>query len=240
MITIIPAIDLIDGKCVRLSQGDFLTAKVYRQDPVEVAKEFEASGIRRLHVVDLDGAKSGKVCNLPALEKIIAGTSLQVDFGGGIKTDREFRQVIDAGVTFVSIGSIAVQDPEMFDNWIQTFGPEKIFLGADVRDGKIAVSAWLEQTGLDVVNFIREQMNKRIAHVFCTDISKDGLLEGPSINLYKHLLAKIPGLRLIASGGVSSLEDIHKLNHLGCDGVIIGKAIYEGKIKLEQLKEFSN
>ncbi len=238
MITIIPAIDLIDGKCVRLSQGDFVSAKVYRQNPVEVAKEFEAAGIKRLHVVDLDGAKLGKVCNLPVLEKIVKATSLLVDFGGGIKTDIEINQVIDAGVTYVSIGSMAVKEPEIFNNWIQAFGPEKFFLGADVRDGKIAVSGWLEQTGIDVEKFIQEQMAKRISHVFCTDISKDGLLEGPNITFYRHLLFACPGLRLVASGGVSSIDDIRKLNQLGCDGVIVGKAIYEGKISLDQLKEF--
>jgi phosphoribosylformimino-5-aminoimidazole carboxamide ribotide isomerase len=240
MITIIPAIDIIDGKCVRLSQGDFATAKVYRQDPVEVAKEFEAAGIKRLHVVDLDGAKSGKVCNLSALEKIVKSTSLLVDFGGGIKTDQEIKQVIDAGVTFVSIGSMAVKEPELFNKWIREFGADKFFLGADVRDGKIAVSGWLEQTGIDVVDFIQEQMEKRISHVFCTDISKDGLLEGPSLTFYRHLLFQCPGLRLVASGGVSSIEDIKALDQLGCEGVIIGKAIYEGKISLEELKQFEN
>ena len=238
MITIIPAIDIIDGKCVRLSQGDFATSKVYREDPVEVAKEFEAEGITRLHVVDLDGAKLGRVSNLAVLEKIVKATSLQIDFGGGIKTDSEIQQVVDAGVTFVSIGSMAVKDPETFNKWVQTFGPEKFFLGADVRDGKIAVSGWLEQTGIDAVEFIQEQITKRISNVFCTDISKDGLLEGPSLTFYRHLLFACPGLRLVASGGVSSLEDIRQLNQLGCEGVIIGKAIYENKISLKDLKEF--
>jgi phosphoribosylformimino-5-aminoimidazole carboxamide ribotide isomerase len=238
MITIIPAIDIIDGKCVRLSQGDFATSKVYREDPVEVAKEFEAAGITRLHVVDLDGAKLGRVSNLAVLEKIVKATSLQIDFGGGIKTDSEIQQVVDAGVTFVSIGSMAVKDPETFNKWVQTFGPEKFFLGADVRDGKIAVSGWLEQTGIDAVEFIQEQMTKRISNVFCTDISKDGLLEGPSLTFYRHLLFACPGLRLVASGGVSSIEDIRQLNQLGCEGVIIGKAIYENKISLKELKEF--
>ena len=238
MITIIPAIDIMDGKCVRLSQGDFATSKVYREDPVEVAKEFEAEGITRLHVVDLDGAKLGRVSNLAVLEKIVKATSLRIDFGGGIKTDSEIQQVVDAGVTFVSIGSMAVKDPETFNKWVQTFGPEKFFLGADVRDGKIAVSGWLEQTGIDAVEFIQEQITKRISNVFCTDISKDGLLEGPSLTFYRHLLFACPGLRLVASGGVSSLEDIRQLNQLGCEGVIIGKAIYENKISLKELKEF--
>ena len=240
MITVIPAIDIIDGRCVRLSQGDFATAKVYRQDPVEVAKEFEAAGIKRLHVVDLDGAKSGKVCNLSALEKIVKATSLLVDFGGGIKTDQEIKQVIDAGVTFVSIGSMALKEPETFDRWIREFGADKFFLGADVRDGKIAVSGWLEQTGIDVVKFIQDQMAKRISHVFCTDISRDGLLEGPSLTFYRHLLFQCPGLRLVASGGVSSIADIQALDQLGCEGVIVGKAIYEGKITLRELEMMSD
>ncbi len=236
MITIIPAIDLIDGKCVRLSQGDYSQKKIYRDNPVDVAKEFEAAGLTRLHVVDLDGAKAGKVVNLSVLEEIAKATSLLVDFGGGIKTDEEIRSVVDAGATFVSVGSIAVKEPEKFNRWIKEYGPEKFFLGADVRDGKIAIGGWLEQTEIDVTEFIQEQMTKRISHVFCTDISKDGLLEGPSLTFYRHLLFQCPGLRLVASGGVSSLEDIRKLDQLGCDGVIVGKAIYEGKITLRELK----
>jgi phosphoribosylformimino-5-aminoimidazole carboxamide ribotide isomerase len=235
MITIIPAIDLIDGKCVRLSNGDYATTKVYRDNPVDVAREFEDAGIKRLHVVDLDGAKSGKSVNIPVLEKIVKATDLLVDFGGGIKTDEDLQRVFDAGVNYASIGSMAVQSPDTFDRWIKKYGAEKFFLGADVRDGKIAVSGWLEQTEIDVVKFIREQMNKRIAHVFCTDISKDGLLNGPSSELYKHILAQCPGLRLVASGGVSSMEDILELDQLGCYGVIVGKAIYEGKISINQL-----
>lgn len=240
MITIIPAIDLIGGKCVRLSQGDYAQQKIYRDDPVEVAKEFEAAGIQRLHVVDLDGAKAGKVMNLPVLERITKATSLLVDFGGGIKTVSEVKRVIDAGVTYVSVGSIAVKSPETFDRWIAEFGPDKFFLGADVRDGKIAVSGWLEQTDIDLVEFIRAHMLKRISHVFCTDISKDGLLEGPSIALYKSLLAQNPGLRLVASGGVSSLDDIRTLDDIGCDGVIVGKAIYEGRITLSELSTLNS
>ncbi len=240
MITIIPAIDLIGGKCVRLSQGDYAQQKIYRDDPVEVAKEFEAAGIQRLHVVDLDGAKAGKVMNLPVLERITKATSLLVDFGGGIKTGSEVKRVIDAGVTYVSVGSIAVKSPETFDRWIAEFGPDKFFLGADVRDGKIAVSGWLEQTDIDLIEFIRAHMLKRISHVFCTDISKDGLLEGPSTALYKSLLAQNPGLRLVASGGVSSLDDIRALDDIGCDGVIVGKAIYEGRITLTELSTLNS
>jgi phosphoribosylformimino-5-aminoimidazole carboxamide ribotide isomerase len=238
MITIIPAIDIIGGKCVRLSQGDYSLKKIYRDDPVEVAKEFEAAGIKRLHVVDLDGAKAGKVLNLSVLEKIVKTTSLLVDFGGGIKSDEDLKQVMDAGVTYASIGSVAVQEPEKFNRWIREYDPDKFFLGADVRDGKIAVSGWIEQTEIDVVEFIQEQMTKRISHVFCTDISRDGLLEGPNITFYRHLLFACPGLRLVASGGVSTLQDIKNLEVLGCDGVIVGKAIYENKISLEDLKIF--
>jgi phosphoribosylformimino-5-aminoimidazole carboxamide ribotide isomerase len=236
MITIIPAIDLIGGKCVRLSNGDFSTTKVYRDHPADVAREFEDAGIKRLHVVDLDGAKAGKPANLKALEEICSSTSLLIDFGGGIKTDEDVQSVFDAGVTYASIGSVAVQSPETFDRWIKKYTAEKFFLGADVRDGKIAISGWQEQTEIDVVKFIQQQMNKRIAHVFCTDISKDGLLDGPSIELYKHILAQCPGLRLVASGGVSSMDDIHQLDQLGCYGVIVGKAIYEGHISLKELK----
>jgi phosphoribosylformimino-5-aminoimidazole carboxamide ribotide isomerase len=235
MITVIPAIDLIGGKCVRLSQGDYAQQKVYRDDPVEVAKEFEAAGIRRLHVVDLDGAKAGKVMNLPVLERITKATSLEVDFGGGIKTDAEVKRVIGAGVTFVTVGSIAVKSPETLARWIDEFGAEKFFLGADVREGKIAVSGWLEQTDVDLVEFIRAHLLKGLSHVFCTDISRDGLLEGPSLALYKNLLAQHPRLRLVASGGVSSLDDIRALDEIGCDGVIVGKAIYEGRISLNEL-----
>ncbi|MDQ3109651.1 MAG: 1-(5-phosphoribosyl)-5-[(5-phosphoribosylamino)methylideneamino]imidazole-4-carboxamide isomerase [Bacteroidota bacterium] len=239
MITIIPAIDLIGGKCVRLSNGDFSTTKTYRDNPVDVAREFEAAGITRLHIVDLDGAKSGAPVNLSVLEEIAKATNLLIDFGGGIKTDEDVQRVIDAGVTYVSVGSIAVKEPETLDRWIRKYSADKFFLGADVREGKIAVSGWQEQTEIDVVKFIHEHMTKRISHVFCTDISKDGLLNGPSTELYKHILAQCPGLRLVASGGVSCIQDIHELNELGCDGVIVGKAIYEGKIALAELGLFN-
>ena len=235
MITIIPAIDLINGKCVRLTEGDFSTAKIYRDDPVEVAKEFEGAGLTRLHLVDLEGAKNGKPENLSVLENIAKQTRMLIDYGGGIKTNEDVQQVIDAGVTYVSIGSIAVKSPEIFDHWIKKHGADRFFLGADVRDRKIAISGWQEQTEIDVVEFIREQMKKRVSHVFCTDISKDGLLKGPAMNLYRHILGQCPGLRLVASGGVSCIEDILELNQLGCEGVIVGKAIYEGNISLKDL-----
>ncbi|HTL83202.1 MAG TPA: 1-(5-phosphoribosyl)-5-[(5-phosphoribosylamino)methylideneamino] imidazole-4-carboxamide isomerase, partial [Bacteroidia bacterium] len=209
------------------------------EDPVEVAKEFEDAGITRLHIVDLDGAREGKVCNLNVLEKISKSTKLLTDFGGGIKTGTELESVISAGVTYVSIGSMAVKQKEMFDSWIQKYGPDIFFLGADVRDGKIAISGWMEQTDIDVLDFIRENMSKRISHVFCTDISHDGMMIGPSLTFYRHLLFQCPGLRLVASGGVSSMEDIRQLQALGCDGVIVGKAIYENKISLKELAQFS-
>lgn len=239
MISIIPAIDIIDGKCVRLSQGDYTQKTVYYNDPLDAAKQFEESGLNRLHLVDLDGAKAGAVKNLRVLERIAASTRLSVDFGGGIKTHDELKAVLEAGAAFASVGSIAVKSPETFAEWIQEFGAEKFFLGADVRDGKIAVQGWLEQTDIDVVHFIREQMNRRIAYVFCTDISHDGLLKGPSIDLYRHILGQCPGLRLVASGGVSCTDDIRALDTLGCYGVIVGKAFYEGKISLEELRLLS-
>ncbi|HEU4718755.1 MAG TPA: 1-(5-phosphoribosyl)-5-[(5-phosphoribosylamino)methylideneamino] imidazole-4-carboxamide isomerase, partial [Bacteroidia bacterium] len=195
----------------------------------------EEAGLKRLHIVDLDGAKAGKVKNISVLEEIASATSLQIDFGGGIKTTGELKAVLDAGAVYASVGSVAVKAPELFTEWVHAFGPEKFFLGADVRDGKIAVQGWLEQTEIDAVDFIHEQMRKRIAHVFCTDISRDGLMTGPSLTFYRHLLFQCPGLRLVASGGVSSLEDIRALDRLGCDGVIVGKAIYEGKIPLAEL-----
>jgi phosphoribosylformimino-5-aminoimidazole carboxamide ribotide isomerase len=239
MITIIPAIDLIEGKCVRLSQGDYSRKIIYNEDPVEVARQFEAAGLKRLHLVDLDGAKAGKVTNLAVLEKIASATQLTIDFGGGIKTRAELKSVFDAGAVYASVGSIAVKAPQLFDEWIHEFGADNFFLGADVREGKIAVQGWLEQTDIDLVEFIRRQMEKRISYVFCTDISFDGLLQGPSVGLYRHLLAQCPGLRLVASGGVSSLEDIRVLDEMGCYGVIVGKAIYEGKISPRELSRIS-
>lgn len=240
MISVIPAIDLIDGKCVRLSQGDYAQKKVYNENPVEIAKQFEDAGLERLHLVDLDGAKSGSVKNLPVLEKIAAATKLQIDFGGGIKTREELQSVYNAGALYAAVGSMAVKEPEVFTSWIQEFSAERFFLGADVRNEKIAVQGWLEQTEIDVIAFLHEQMKKRIAHIFCTDIAVDGLMQGPSFALYKHILAQCPGLRVIASGGVSSVSDIEKLAVLGCHGVIVGKAIYEGKISLPQLASLNS
>lgn len=238
MIEIIPAIDLIDGKCVRLSQGDFNRKKIYNENPVEVAKEFEVAGIKRLHVVDLDGAKNGKVTNLKVLETIAAHTNLTIDFGGGIKTDADVQSVFDAGAQMASIGSVAVKDAERFFGWLEKYGGEKFLLGADVKDKKIAINGWQTATNLEILPFLHDYFERGARQVFCTDISKDGLLEGSANELYAEILTHLPQLKLIASGGVSRIEDIDALEKIGCAGVIVGKAIYEGNIKLEELKRF--
>ncbi len=236
MIEIIPAIDLIDGKCVRLSQGDFSQKKIYNENPLEVAKELEQFSIKRLHLVDLDGAKNGKVTNLKILEMIAENTDLSIDFGGGIKTDEDIQSVFEAGADFASIGSIAVKDPSKFFSWLTKYGSEKILLGADVRDKKLAINGWLTDTEFEIIPFLKEYFENGVNQVFCTDISKDGLLEGSSNDLYQEILTDLPKLRLIASGGVSKIEDVYELDKIGCSGVIIGKAIYEGKIKLADLR----
>ena len=238
MIDIIPAIDIIEGKCVRLTQGDYAQKKVYRDDPVEAAKEFEAIGIKRLHLVDLDGAKTGKVINLDVLERISAGTKLVIDFGGGITGNEDIKNVYNAGAALATVGSVAVKQPQLFMEWLSEFGPEKILLGADVKDEMIAVSGWLEQTKIPVIDFIRERMEMGARNIFCTDISRDGLLQGPSVLLYEKILAGFPGLNLIASGGVSNMKDVIALEKAGCKGVIIGKAIYEGRVTLTELKNY--
>lgn len=236
MIEIIPAIDLIDSKCVRLSQGDFAQKKIYNENPLEVAKEFESFGIKRLHLVDLDGAKNGKVTNLKTLETIANNTNLAIDFSGGIKTDEDIQTVFDSGASLASIGSIAVKQPEKFFEWLERYGSEKILLGADVKDRKVAINGWQTSTEIEVLPFLKDYFAKGVTHVFCTDISKDGVLQGSSNELYSEILTEIPELKLIASGGVSKIEDVYELDKLGCSGVIIGKAIYEGKIKLEELR----
>jgi phosphoribosylformimino-5-aminoimidazole carboxamide ribotide isomerase len=240
MIQIIPAIDIIDGKCVRLTQGDYAQKIIYNEDPLEVAKGFEAIGITRLHLVDLDGAKSGKVINLSVLEKIAANTKLVIDFGGGIKSDADISSVYNAGAAIATIGSVAVKDPDKFYAWVKKNGADKILLGADVKNEKIAVSGWLEETAISVFDFIRENISVGINTIFCTDISKDGLLQGPAIELYKKIIAENPKINLIASGGVSNMKDIISLEKIGCKGVIIGKAIYEGRIRLNELEKFMN
>jgi phosphoribosylformimino-5-aminoimidazole carboxamide ribotide isomerase len=236
MIEIIPAIDLIDGKCVRLSQGNFSRKKIYSEEPLEVAKEFESFGIRRLHLVDLDGAKTGKIANLKILENIAVNTDLTIDFGGGIRTEDDLRRVFSAGASIVSIGSIAVKEPEKFFSWIAKYESEKILLGIDVRDGKLAINGWLIQTNIEILPLLKKYVAKGVTQVFCTDISKDGILQGAAKDLYTKILAELPDLMLIASGGVGKIEDIYELEKIGCSGVIVGKAIYEGKIKLKDLQ----
>ncbi|HEV7621780.1 MAG TPA: 1-(5-phosphoribosyl)-5-[(5-phosphoribosylamino)methylideneamino]imidazole-4-carboxamide isomerase [Flavisolibacter sp.] len=233
---IIPAIDIIDGKCVRLTHGDFSQKKIYNEHPYEVAKEFEDAGIKRLHLVDLDGAKSGKVKNWKVLENLAGKTSLIIDFGGGVASDKDVEIVLESGAAFVTVGSIAVKDPKEFNNWIERFGGAIFLLGADVKNEKITVSGWTEQTNIWVYDFIGDYMKAGIKNIFCTDVAKDGALEGPSFDLYKRIIAKYAALNFIASGGVSSIDDVYALQEIGCKGVIIGKAIYESRITLDQLK----
>lgn len=237
MIEIIPAIDLIDGKCVRLSQGDFTRKTIYNENPLEVAQEFEFAGLKRLHIVDLDGAKNGKVTNLKVLETIARNTDLTIDFGGGIKTDADIESVFEAGAKMASIGSVAVKEPEKFFAWLERYGGEKLLLGADVKNGKLAIDGWQTATELEILPFLTDYYARGVTQTFCTDISKDGLLSGSASELYKLILECLPQLKLIASGGVSNIQDVFELDEIGCAGVIIGKAIYEGKIKLEELKE---
>ena len=237
MIEIIPAIDVIDGKCVRLAQGDFARKTIYNENPLEVAKTFETAGLQRLHIVDLDGAKNGKVVNLSVLETIANNTNLTIDFGGGIKTDDSIQAVFDAGAAMASIGSVAVKDAEKFFAWLEKYGGEKILLGADVNDEKLAINGWQTATEIEILPFLLEYYAKGVVQSFVTDISKDGLLQGSSNTLYAKILQSVPDLKLIASGGVSDIEDVDELEKIGCAGVIIGKAIYEGKINLNQLAE---
>lgn len=238
MIELIPAIDIIDGKCVRLSQGDYESKKVYNENPVEVAKELEAHGIRRLHVVDLDGAASHHVVNYRTLEQIAVNTSLIIDFGGGIKSDEDLRIAFENGATMVTGGSVAVKNPELFCGWLQAYGPEKIILGADVKDRKIAVNGWKDESACELFPFLKEYLEKGVRKVICTDISCDGMLQGPSTTLYREVLEQYPGLFLIASGGVSCADDIRELEVAGVPAVIFGKALYEGRITLKDLEDF--
>lgn len=235
---IIPAIDIIGGKCVRLSQGDYSSKKVYYNHPLEAAKRFEDTGITRLHLVDLDGAKAGSIVNYKVLETIAVKTSLVIDFGGGLKSNDDLRIAFECGAAMVTGGSIAVKDKPVFTNWIKQYGPDKIILGADVREEKIAVSGWEETTDIELFPFLEEYTGKGIQKVICTDVSKDGMLEGTSIALYNKILARWEDLYLIASGGVSSMDDIRELEKNNIPAVIIGKAIYEGQIGLEELKRY--
>lgn len=236
---IIPAIDIIDGKCVRLTQGDYGQQKIYNEQPLEVAKQFEDNGLTRLHLVDLDGAKSGKVINWKVLDVIAGRTKLVIDFGGGIKTDKDLDIVFESGAAMATIGSMAVKDEEGFTRWITQYGPGKFLLGADVKEEKIAVSGWQETTAIWIYDFLQKYLEKGVQKIFCTDVSRDGLLEGPAIDLYKNIVSKFPALYFIASGGVSSLQDLSELQNIGCKGAIVGKAIYEGRISLEELRRFS-
>ena len=232
---IIPAIDIIDGKCVRLSKGDYETKKIYNENPVEVAKEFEDFGIQYLHLVDLDGAKAKKIINQKVIENIAKNTNLIIDFGGGIRSEEDLQKAFDSGAKKVTLGSIAVVNPKLCLDWLEKFGAEKLILGADCLDRKIKTSGWLENSETDVVDFIKEYQKKGFREVVCTDISKDGMLQGPSTALYQEILENST-IELIASGGISNIEDVQKMKKIGCAGTIIGKAIYEGRISLEDLR----
>ena len=236
---IIPAIDIIEGKCVRLTKGDYSQKKIYNENPLEVAKQFEEAGLKRLHLVDLDGAKQGKVCNWKVLETIAAKTSLIIDFGGGVKTEKDVDIIFSSGGSLVTIGSMAVKDETSFIGWLKKFGADKFLLGADVKDEKIAVHGWQETTDIWIYDFIQKYIKQGMKQIFCTDVAKDGALEGPSIELYKNIIEKFPQLHFIASGGVSGINDVYELENINCKGVIIGKAIYEGKIKLSELKKIN-
>ena len=235
---IIPAIDIIDGKCVRLSKGDYNTKKVYNENPLEVAKAFEASGIQYLHVVDLDGAKASHIVNYKVLESIASNTNLSIDFGGGLKSDNDLRIAFESGASQITGGSIAVKQPEIFEQWLEKYGSSKIILGADATNEKIAISGWQETSNLDLLPFIQNYEEKGVSYVICTDIAKDGMLSGPSFDLYTKILENTKNIKLIASGGISSFDELPRLKELGCEGTIIGKAIYENRISLKQLESF--
>ncbi len=235
---LIPAIDIIDGKCVRLSKGDYNTKKVYNENPLEIAKQYEAHGIEHLHLVDLDGAKASHIVNHKVLETIATQTNLKIDFGGGLKTDEDLRIAFESGAGQITGGSIAVKKPEVFKSWLSKFGADKIILGADANNEKIAISGWLEESDEDLIPFVKNYLKEGVSYVICTDIAKDGMLQGPSFDLYKKMLEELEGVKLIASGGISKFEELPKLAELGCEGTIIGKAIYENKISLKQLEDY--
>jgi len=240
MIELIPAIDIIEGKCVRLVQGQYQQKKTYSDQPLQVARLFAGLGVRRLHLVDLDGAKAGKVINLNILQLIADNTALIIDFGGGIKSDEDIRAVFDAGATMITAGSIAVRDRVKVEKWLQLYGPERIILGADTRDGVISINAWQEDTSLGIFDFVQGYMELGVTRLICTDIARDGMLGGTAIDLYKALKEQFPTLEIIASGGVSGMEDIRELDQAGIDGVIFGKAFYEGNITSQEIKKFLN
>ncbi|MBL0882684.1 MAG: 1-(5-phosphoribosyl)-5-[(5-phosphoribosylamino)methylideneamino]imidazole-4-carboxamide isomerase [Chitinophagaceae bacterium] len=232
---IIPAIDIIEGKCVRLTQGDYAQKTIYNENPLEVALQFQDAGLERLHLVDLDGAKAGSVKNWKVLEELTSKTKMVIDFGGGIKKEEDLQIVFDSGAAYATIGSLAVKEASKFISWLQVYGASKFLLGADVKDEKIAVGGWLETTDINILDFIEEYTAAGISQLFCTDVSKDGKLEGPSIALYEKIITQFPDLHFIASGGVSSLADLVQLKEIGCKGAIVGKAIYENRISLEEL-----
>lgn len=239
---IIPAIDIIDGKCVRLTKGDYSTKKIYNENPLEVAKEFEASGIEFLHVVDLDGAKASQIMNYKVLEQIASKTNLKIDFGGGLKSNKDLEIAFNSGANQITGGSIAVKNSDIFESWIERYGAQKIILGADFYPdsvgGKIAINGWQEESTLELIPFIKGYQEKGIQYVICTDISKDGMLQGPSFAIYKEILTEVKNVKLIASGGISTFDELPRLAENGCEGVIIGKAIYENKISLKQLEQY--
>lgn len=237
-IEIIPAIDIIEGKCVRLTKGDYRQKKVYNNDPLEVAKMFEDNGLKRLHLVDLDGAKAGRIINYKILEQIAVKTNMIIDFGGGIKSDEDLKIAFNSGAEMVTGGSIAVKNPTLFKSWIKKYRNDKIILGADVKDEKIAVHGWQEDSGIDLIPFIESNITEGIKKVICTDINKDGMLEGTSIELYHKIMTTFPDIQLIASGGITTIDDIHKLQELNVCGAIIGKSIYEGTLQISDLSEF--
>lgn len=235
MIELIPAIDVIEGKCVRLTKGDYTTQKVYNEDPLEVAKAMEAHGLHRLHVVDLDGAKSKHIVNYRTLERIATRTTLEIDFGGGIKSDEDLVIAFENGAQMVTVGSVAAQKPELFIKWMKQYGSGKIILGADANDGRIAVNGWQEESTKELLPYLKEYASKGVTKVLCTDISRDGMLQGPATSLYQEIMENVPGLHLIASGGVSSIEDILALDRAGIPAVVFGKALYEGRFTLKEL-----
>ena len=235
---IIPAIDIIEGKCVRLSKGDYATKKVYNENPLEVAQEFQDHGIEYLHLVDLDGAKSKHIVNHKILEQIASKTNLKIDFGGGLKSNEDLKIAFESGANQITGGSIAVKNPTIFKNWLLQYGDDKIILGADALDEKVAINGWLEESDKELIPFIEEYQKEGVSYIVCTDISKDGMLEGPSFELYEKILKRVQNIKLIASGGISTFEEIPQLAKLGCDGTIIGKAIYEGRISLKQLENY--
>ena len=238
MIELVPAIDMIEGKCVRLTQGDYDTQKIYNESPLEVAKQFQDAGVTRLHMVDLDGAKAGHIVNYRILEKVASHTDLSIDFGGGLKSDDDLHIAFDCGAQMVTGGSVAVKNPDLFLSWITRYGSERIILGADAKEKKIAISGWKEGTAIDLIPFIKDYQSKGISKVICTDIARDGMLQGPAVKLYQEMQQEMPGLYVMASGGVSSMGDIERLEEANIPAVIFGKAIYEGRISLKEIETF--